>query len=120
MKGFKVFLTAAAIAMLVASFAPTAKASQGDWAAQITVSSRVQMGALVLDPGTYIVRRPGFWASNTIEVFSVDARRYVGFAMGVPVRRVDVRDTNASTPEDIKYWFYPDSVVGIKFLYPRT
>ena len=120
-------LIAAAFAVILVAVTPAAKAEPGDWATQLTIDRPVQIGSLVLIPGSYIFRMADIWAPNVVLIYSVDQRCYEGIVMGERAYRSDASEDSTfifkemgRAPEELQYWYYPDSHVGIRFLYPQS
>ena len=132
MGSVKNLLIAAFIVVAVSAFVHNAKATDlndSNWPTRITFRAPVQVGNLVLAPGTYEFRlTEGTVARNVIAIFSDDNRRWVGMVMGINDGRVDTskmtgftfQDMGTGAPRALEYWFYSDWSRGIKFVYPHT
>src|SRR5512139_1259901 len=93
MVSMKNFVIAAFIMVIVAVCVPNIKAGEPDdsnWPTRVTFHSPVQVGDLVLAPGTYEFRlTSGTVARNVIAIFSDDNNRWIGMVMGINDGRVD-------------------------------
>jgi hypothetical protein len=121
MRIIKGIAISAALAVLIMTFVPTAKAEQGDWSTLATFDMPIQIGNIVLSPGTYMFRLVDIWAPDFVTIYNVDTHHYVGTVMGVTAFRSDVSEKttfirkDAGGMEKLLYWFYPDQLVGVKF-----
>jgi hypothetical protein len=132
MDSIKKLLIAAFIVVTVSAFVPNIKAGEPDdsnWPTKVTFNAPVQVGNMVLAPGTYEFRlTSGTVARNVISIFSNDSGRWIGMVMGINDGRADTskmtgftfQDIAAGAPKALEYWFYSDWYRGIKFIYPHT
>jgi hypothetical protein len=132
MGSMKKLLIAAFMVVIVAAFVPNVKAGEPDdsnWPTKVTFNAPVQVGDLVLAPGTYEFRlTSGTVARNVITIFSNDSGRWVGMAMGINDGRVDTskmtgftfQNVGSGAPVALEYWFYSNWNRGIKFIYPHA
>jgi hypothetical protein len=128
----KKILIALSIAVMVSVFVPPAKANgmdSGNWPTQVTFDRPVQIGNLVLDPGTYDFQlTDGTQARDVVQIYSVDRGDWVGMVMGINVNRQNTstmtgftfRKLGKNLPEQLEYWFYPQWIRGVKFIYPHN
>ena len=127
MRILKGIVISLAFAAFIMTLAPAARADQGDWATQVTFSGPIQIGDIVLTPGTYLFRLADIWAPDFVMIYNADTHSYLGIVRGIRAYRSTVsenttftrREVNGS-PEELEYWYYPDQNVGIKFSSPRT
>jgi hypothetical protein len=132
MVSIKKLLIAAFIAVIVSIIVPSVKAGEPDdsnWPIKVTFSAPVQVGNMVLAPGTYEFRlTSGTVARNVITIFSNDSGRWVGMVMGINDGRVDTskmtgftfQNVGSGAPRALEYWFYSNWNRGIKFIYPHA
>jgi hypothetical protein len=120
--------------VVVASFAaPSVAVGQGadeaNWPVKATFASPIQIGSMVLSPGTYDFQlTSGTTCRNVVEIYSVDQHRWLGMVMGVNDTRQDTSRRSGFTfenigenaPTAIQYWFYPEWNRGIKFVYRKA
>ena len=129
----KKLLTAVSIVVVVSFMSPSFAVGQGsdeaNWPVRTTFSSPVQIGPMVLSPGSYEFQlTPGTTCRTVVEIYSVDQQRWLGMVMGVNETRQGTskksgftfENTGAKEPLVLKYWFYPDWSRGIKFVYPNA
>jgi hypothetical protein len=128
MNSLRKMLATAAFALIVAAFIPVAKADEGDWATKVTIDQPVQIGNMVLTPGSYTFRLVDIWAPNVVAIYDANQGKYEGMIMGTPVYRWHASEkttlvfekTVAGAPEALQCWYYPDSNIGIEFPIPHT
>ncbi len=132
MGSFKKLLIAAFIAVVASAIVPNVKAGEPDdsnWPTKVTFNAPVQVGDLVLAPGTYEFRlTSGTVARNVVTIFSDDSGRWVGMVMGINDGRVDTskmtgftfQDMGAGSPKALEYWYYSNWNRGVKFIYPHA
>jgi hypothetical protein len=118
----------------VAIFLPSANAADrswnfpgdGNWPTMTTFDEPVQIGNLVLSPGTYLIQRnPSIYSSRVAMVYSVDRDRWEGIVIGVAARRsgsqmdhiLSTIKQEGGKPDAIRYWFYQGWSDGIEFRY---
>ncbi len=132
MDSMKRVLVALTLVLVVSAFVPAVKAAgigEANWPVQVTFRAPVQVGSLILSPGTYdfqLVDSPV--ARNVILIYSVGQKRWIGMAMGINDGRTDTskmtgftfEDTAPGAPRALQYWFYPGWNRGIKFIYSRN
>jgi hypothetical protein len=128
MKTISKVLITSVFAVIVAAFVPVAKADEGNWATAVTLNQPMQIGNLVLAPGSYMFKLVDIWAPDVVAIFSVNTHHYEGMVMGMPAYRSHASEKSAfilaeaakGSPETLQYWYYPDSNYGIEFLNPHT
>jgi hypothetical protein len=132
MRSIKKIAFAVTFAFVFAVLLPAAKAADsswtlpGDdkWATMATFDVPVQIGSLVLDPGTYIIQRnPTVYSSRIAMVYSVDRGCWEGIVIGEAMHRsgndrravLYSEKQGAGESEVVRYWFYKDLSNGIEF-----
>ena len=133
MGSIKRILIGLSVAAIVSIFVPAVQAQgmdEANWPMKATFDTAVQIGNLVLSPGTYDFRLvPGNWARTVVEVYSEESGRWVGMVMGINSSRVDTSKGSGFTyyyqtavggPRLVEYWYYPQWNRGLRFIYPRT
>ncbi len=128
MKMFNKLLISSAFAVIVAGLMPVARADEGNWATKVTINQPMQIGDLVLAPGSYVFRLADIWAPNVVQIYSADMRHFDGMVMGVPAYRSHTSEKSTfileegvkGAPEALQYWYYPGHNSGIEFLYPHA
>lgn len=120
---------AALLAVLFLAFVPAARAEDENWPTIITIDEPIQVGNLVLVPGTYLFRlTPGTVDREVVMIYSYDRKQWEGMVMGIKAYRLKASEKASFTFEDIgkgspkalQYWFYPDWDYGIEFVYPHS
>ena len=132
MSSIKKTLIALSVVVIVSAFVPAVKAQdagEANWPTRISFTLPVQVGDMVLTPGSYeFMLTPGTWARNVVAIYSVDQGRWLGMVMGINVSRVDTAkmtgftfaDMGMGAPKALQYWFHSDWSRGVKFLYSHT
>jgi len=115
-----------AFAVLIMTLVPAAKADQGDWSTLVSFTEPAQIGSLVLSPGTYVLRIADIWAPDFVMIYNADTRHCVGIVKGTPAYRTEASEKTTfinknvnGGPEELKYWYYPDLHIGVKFFTPK-
>jgi hypothetical protein len=118
-----------AFVLLIAALTPiAAKADQGDWSTKVSINQPVQIGKMVLTPGTYMFRRADTWAPDVVEVYNLDTNRYEGMILGFPASQSSISGNSTfilkegakGSPESLQYWFYPGNSNGLEFFSPHV
>jgi len=132
MNSIKRILIAVSFVVIVSAFVPAVKAlglEKSNWPTRVTFSTPVQVGKMVLAPGSYEFQlTPGTVDRSIVEIYSVDRGCWVGMVMGINDERIDTSKMSGFTfvnmgigaPKALEYWYYPNRNRGIKFLYPHT
>ncbi len=128
MKALNKFLIASAFAAMVAVLVPVARADEGNWATKVTINQPMQIGDVVLAPGSYVFRLVDIWTPNVVEIYSTHMRHFDGMVMGIPAYRSHTSEKSTfileegvkGSPEALQYWYYPGHSSGIEFLYPHA
>ena len=123
MNTLRKLLVMASFMLVVAAFIPAAKADDGDWATQVNINEPMQVGNLVLAPGSYVFRLVDIWAPDVVSIYNASTEQYDGFIMGTPVFREHATEHSTfnlerigkGAPEALRSWFYPDTNYGIAF-----
>jgi hypothetical protein len=117
----------AALAVIVTAFVPIVKASsdEADWPTIVTFHETVQVGDLVLTPGTYEFQLThDTLLRNVVMIYSVDRKEWDGMVMGMTAYRTDSSDKSTfafqaggqGAREELRYWFNPGWSRGVEFL----
>ena len=127
MKTLNKILIALALTIICTAVTSAAKAESWDEATQLTINRPMQIGSVVLAPGSYVFRLADIWSPNVVSIYSVNEHRYSGMVIGEQAYRSDISEDATfiikevkQAPEELDYWYYPDSHVGIKFNYPQS
>ena len=124
MKTLSKLLVTATLALIVAAFIPAVKADEGNWATQVTINEPIQIGNIVLSPGSYVFRLTDIWAPGAVSIYSTNTGNYDGIVMGIPVYRTHATEKSTfifekgakGAPEMLEYWYYPDNNYGLQFM----
>ncbi len=117
------------IAFVGAIFLPQAKADEWDKKTIVTFSAPVELPGVVLPPGTYVFKLADSSGDrNIVQVFNKNESHVFATVLAVPDYRMEPADKTIitfeerakGTPEAIRAWFYPGSVYGEEFVYPRA
>jgi len=124
MNKIKEILIVSVFAAIVAAPAQFAAAAGDDWATKITISQPVQIGNLVLVPGSYVFRIADMLTPNVVEIYSVSTNHYYGMVAGISAYRDQASDKPIfvfkkeakGSPEELLDWYYPGNNYGLEFL----
>jgi len=135
MKFSRTIPTIFCLALMGATFSPSAKADAWDKKTTITFSGPVQIPAVhqpgfgVLPPGTYVFKVVDS-ASNRhiVQIFSKDELTVYATILAIPNLRmkatdktvITFRERPAGQPEALHAWFYPGKEWGEEFVYPKA
>jgi hypothetical protein len=123
------------LALLGATFSPSAKADAWDKKTQITFSGPVQIPAVhqpgfgVLPAGTYIFKVVESGSNrHIVQIFSKDELTVYATILAIPNLRmkatdktvITFRERPAGRPEALRAWFYPGKAFGEEFVYPKA
>jgi len=135
MKFSKTVPTMFCLALMGATFSPSAKADAWDKKTTFTFSKPVQIPAVhqpgfgVLPAGTYVFKVVDS-ASNRhiVQIFSKDELTIYATILAIPNLRmkatdktvITFRERPAGQPEALHAWFYPGREWGEEFVYPKA
>jgi len=123
------------LALLGATFSPSAKADAWDKKTTITFSGPVQIPAVhqpgfgVLPPGTYVFKVVESGSNrHIVQIFSKDELTVYATILAIPNVRmratgntvITFRERPAGQPEALRAWFYPGKEWGEEFVYPKA
>jgi hypothetical protein len=95
----------------------------------LTFSAPVEVGGVVIGPGTYVFQLMGTnGARNIVGIWNKDQTKLISMVMGIPDYRMSpagrtiIRFTESGkdSPQAIREWFYPGSEWGLEFVYPHS
>ncbi len=112
--------------ILTAAGLRSAKAVEGNWDTFVTFSAPVELPHMVLTPGKYEFKLLDFDGSAYVVAISDSNGKYLGAVQALPVYRAKATDNTViklekrspNLPESLLEWFYPDSTLGLEFVYP--
>lgn len=123
------------LALLGATFSPSAKADAWDKKTTITFSGPVQIPAVhqpgygVLPAGTYVFKVVDSGSNrHIVQIFSKDELTVYATILAIPNLRmkatdktvITFRERPAGQPEALHAWFYPGKEWGEEFVYPKA
>lgn len=135
MRFSKVMLTMFCLALLGATFSPSAKASDFDKKTVITFSGPVEIPAVhqpgwgVLPAGTYVFKVVDSLSNrHVVQIFSKDELTVYATILAIPNLRLKATDKTVMTfrerpagqPAALRAWFYPGRESGDEFVYPKA
>ena len=135
MKFSKIVPTMFCLALMGATFSPSAKADAWDKKTTITFSGPVQIPAVhqpgfgVLPPGTYVFKVVESGSNrHIVQIFSKDELTVYATILAIPNLRmkatdktvITFRERPAGQPEALRAWFYPGKEWGEEFVYPKA
>jgi len=117
-------VTLSLVAMAVA-YVPFAKADEVNWATKVTIDEPMEVGDLLLSPGTYVFKLEDAWLNDAVEIYSADKNEYLGMVIGTPAYRPQTTSDASllikpGTPARLDTWYYPNFHTGVEFIYPGT
>jgi hypothetical protein len=123
------------MALLVAAFAPSAKADEHDKKTTFTFSMPVEIpgvhiqGYGVLPAGTYVFKLVNSSSDrHIVQIFNKDETMIYATILAIPNYRLKPTDKTVITfnegirgrPEALRAWFYPGANWGEEFVYPKA
>ena len=126
MKIHKLYIAIGLMVALCLFFELTAHASEFNQQTKITFSAPIQIPGQVLPAGTYTFQQADPDDNpDIIQISNVDATRVITTLKTVPTERLepfgDVAVTLANAgpgnPDYLVNWFYPDRLIGHRFVY---
>ncbi|HYL74672.1 MAG TPA: hypothetical protein VEU96_10735, partial [Bryobacteraceae bacterium] len=135
MKVWKTVTTVFCMALMGATFSPSAKADAWDRKTVITFSAPVEIpgvhrtGFGVLPAGTYVFKIVDSQADrHIVQIFSQDELTVYATILAIPNYRLRATDKTVMTfreraegaPEALRAWFYPGRNWGEEFVYPKV
>ena len=134
MKFLRAATTVFCMALLGATFSPSAKADAWDRKTVITFSGPVEIpgvhlvGWKTLPAGTYVFKIVNSQSDrHIVQIFTQDEKKVIATILAIPNYRlkptdktvVTFRERPAGQPEAIRAWFYPGRNWGEEFVYPK-
>ncbi len=135
MKLSSIVPTMFSLALIGATFSPTAKADAWDRKTVVTFSAPVQIPAVhqpgwgVLPAGTYVFKVVNSTSDrHIVQIFSQDELTVYATILAIPNYRLQATDKTVITfrerpagqPDAIRAWFYPGRTWGEEFVYPKA
>jgi len=135
MKFSRTVATMFCLALMGATFSPSARADAWDKKTTITFSGPVQIPAVhqpgfgVLPPGTYVFKVVESGSNrHIVQIFSKDELTVYATILAIPNVRmkatdktvITFRERPAGQPEALRAWFYPGKEWGEEFVYPKA
>ena len=110
------------------TFSTTARAGELDKKTVLTFNQPVEVPGMVLQAGTYVIRRMDGANPNVIQILNGDETHVYATLLTIPDYKMDSSDASvvtleersAESPQAIKEWFYPGDTIGQEFLYPAA
>jgi len=130
MRVAKIFLALLAISLLVAPFAPAARADNFNKRTVVTFNQPVEIpGGEVLPAGKYTIELFDSWGyRHIVRIFNADRTKL--FATVLAINNYRLTPTNGTVmsflerpgtaPDALKAWFYPGETYGQEFVYPKA
>ena len=132
---FKAAATISFLALLSATFSPTAKADDWNKRTEITFGGPVEIPGVhlpgwgVLPAGTYVFKILDSQSDrHIVQIFSKDETTVYATILAIPNYRlkatnktvITFRERPAGQPEALRAWFYPGRTSGEEFVYPKA
>ena len=123
------------MALLGATFSPSAKADDYDKKTTLTFSQPIEIppvhiqGYRVLPAGTYVFKLINSSSNrHIVQIFNEDQTRIFATILAIPNYRLQPKDKTVitfseavqGTPQAIRAWFYPGANWGEEFVYPKA
>jgi hypothetical protein len=127
--------TAFCMALLGATFSPSAKADDYDKKTTLTFSQPIEIppvhiqGYRVLPAGTYVFKLVNSSSNrHIVQIFNKDQNRIFATILAIPNYRLQPKGETVITfneavqgrPQAIRAWFYPGANWGEEFVYPKA
>ena len=128
MKHLKILMVVFAMAFFGTTILPQAKADEWNKKTIMTFSGPVELPGVVLPAGTYVFKLADSLSDrHIVQVFNKDENHIYATILAIPDYRMEptgktvisFEERPAGSPEAIKAWFYPGSVNGDEFVYPK-
>lgn len=131
----KVVPTMFCLALLGATFSPSAKADDYNKKTTFTFSQPIEIppvhltGFRVLPAGTYVFKLVNSSSNrHIVQIFNEDQTRIFATVLAIPNYRLQPKDKTVVTfseavsgqPQAIRAWFYPGAHWGEEFVYPKA
>ena len=114
-----------AFALIACSFVSVVKADPDtQWSTMFTTPEQVQIGNIVLAPGSYMFQLvPNSTSRDVVMIYNLDKKRWEGFVKGIPAYRSDVSrnadfelSTGSGDYQVVRSWFYAGWNKGFQFV----
>ncbi len=135
MKASRVIPTMFCLALLGATFSPSAKADDYNRKTTFTFSQPIEIppvhlqGYRVLPAGTYVFKLLNSSSNrHIVQIFNKDQTKIFATILAIPNYRLQPKDKTVITfnesvrgaPQAIRAWFYPGANWGEEFVYPKA
>jgi hypothetical protein len=109
-------------------FGIAANADEMDQATKMTFSAPVQIPGKVLPAGSYLFKLADTEPNlNVVRIFNADGTKLYGTVQTIPAERLEpsgdtavkLAEQGSGKPDALLTWFYPGSLMGNEFVYPR-
>ena len=110
-------------------FETAAHADESDEATRMTFNQPIQIPGATLPAGTYLFKLFDSEGNrNIVQVLGADNRKLYATLMTIPAARVEasgdtvvtlVQDPEGAAPDALLKWFYPGTLTGQEFVYPK-
>ena len=119
---------AACAGALVAGSPASAQVNVADKTTHVTFNTPVELPGLTLPPGTYTLRLQDHNVNrHIVQVYDRDGKKLGKDILAMAARRLERTEDTVITfyevPADVtppvRYWYYPNDLVGEEFAYPR-
>ncbi len=135
MTASRVVPTMFCLALIGATFSPSAKADDYDKKTTLTFSQPIEIppvhiqGYRVLPAGTYVFKLVNSSSNrHIVQIFNKDQNRIFATILAIPNYRLQPKDKTVITfnesvkgaPQAIRAWFYPGANWGEEFVYPKA
>ena len=128
MKYLKTLMPVFALAFFGTTILPQARAGEWNKKTIMTFSAPVELPGVVLPAGTYLFKLLNSSSDRDIvQVFNKDENQIYATILAIPDYRlqptgktvITFEEQPKGSPEAIKAWFYPGSMSGVEFVYPK-
>lgn len=130
MRVVKILFALLTVSLLVAGFAPVARANTVlDKTTMVTFKQPVEIPGQVLPAGKYLFEiYDTFTYRHIVRIYSPDRGKLFATILAIPNYRLTPTDSTvmafaerpANAPQALEAWFYPGNKYGEEFVYPRT
>lgn len=128
MKTNKLYIFVGLIIAFSLFFELAAHADEWDQTTKLTFSEPIQIPGQILPAGAYLFRLASSDSDrNVVQIFNSDRTHLYAMLQTIAAERSEPTDDTAITlaeqpggqPDALLKWFYPGSVTGNEFLYPK-
>lgn len=117
------------LALALSSVAPNAYSDEWNKKSTLTVSGRVELPGIILEPGAYVVKlHENLGKRATVQILNSDESQVIATLVAIPDHRMrpegDIaftyHEVKGDAPRPMQSWFYPGDLQGLEFVYSKA